>query len=93
MKQSVSRLPTSLAWIAILIIAFVTCALGGMPDSINGPMVVLKAAKNDGRLVRIPPPPHALSKAAKTATITIRYLNAGEVNSFGDTCIGWPEEA
>jgi hypothetical protein len=63
------------------------------PEIANGPKVVLKAAKNDGRLVRIPPPAHALGGSPKTATFTINYLNAGEVNSFGDTCIGWPEEA
>jgi hypothetical protein len=92
MKQPKVSLAASLMWVGIFMVAFATCAIG-MPDSINGPMVVLKAAKNDGRLVRIPPPPHALSKVAGAATFTIRYLNAGEVNGFGDTCIGWPEEA
>ncbi|MFA7158811.1 MAG: hypothetical protein WC299_05860 [Kiritimatiellia bacterium] len=60
--------------------------------ALNGPKVVLKAARNDGRLVRIPPP-EALGGRQAAASFTIRYLNAGEVNGFGDTCIGWPEEA
>ncbi len=77
--------------IGIVIFAFTFCALGET-ISVNGPAVTLKAAKNDGRLVRVPPPSEAFSKAT-SATFTIRYLNAGEVNAFGDTCIGWPEEA
>lgn len=76
--------------IAILSIVFAAC---GMAETVNGPVAVLKAAKNDGRLVRIPPPAHTLGGSAKAATFTIRYLNAGETNSIGDTCIGWPEEA
>jgi len=26
-------------------------------------------------------------------TLTIRYLNAGDVNVYGDVCVGWPENA
>lgn len=81
----------------MLLVGFVTFAFTtrvlGAPVSVSGRMVVLKAARNDGRLVRIPPPAQAFGKAAATATFTIRYLNAGEVNSFGDVCIGWPDEA
>jgi hypothetical protein len=93
MKHSMRWLPALTMWIAVLIVAFVSSAMGGAPDVINGPKVVLKAARNDGRLVRIPPPASSLNKDVKAAAFTIRYLNAGEVNSFGDTCIGWPEEA
>ncbi len=38
-------------------------------------------------------PPANFAKQPKTATFTINYLNAGEVNYYGDVCIGWPEDA
>lgn len=41
---------------------------------------------------RIAAPAH-LAAQPQTATFTIQYLNAGEVNFFGDTSIGWPADA
>ncbi len=38
-------------------------------------------------------PPATLADQPQTATFTIRYLNAGEQNVFGDVCIGWPAQA
>lgn len=92
MKQQKVGMAAAMMFLGIVMFAFTTCVWGA-PVSVNGSMVILKAAKNDGRLIRIPPPPEALGKATATTSFTIRYLNAGEVNSFGDTCIGWPEEA
>jgi len=38
-------------------------------------------------------PPANFAAQPKSATFTIQYLNAGEVNYFGDVCVGWPAEA
>lgn len=43
-------------------------------------------------LFRIGPPANFAIRP-KTATFTIEYLNAGEINYYGDVCVGWPEEA
>ena len=89
MKLTKIRAAVSMALAGIVMFAFTTCAFGE-PAGMTGRKVVLKAAKNDGRMVRIPPPAPV---KAPGSTFTIHYLNAGEVNAFGDTCIGWPEEA
>lgn len=56
------------------------------------PPVQVMIGRND-----LPPyyiaPPANFAEQPKTATFTIRYLNAGEVNYFGDVCVGWPEIA
>ena len=36
-------------------------------------------------------PPVTRSDSSKAAVFTIRYLNAGDVNYFGDVCVGWPD--
>lgn len=38
-------------------------------------------------------PPANFAEQPKTATFTIQYLNAGEVNYYGDVCVGWPDAA
>ncbi|MBU1736356.1 MAG: VCBS repeat-containing protein [Verrucomicrobia bacterium] len=38
-------------------------------------------------------PPANFATQPKTATFTIQYLNTGEVNYYGDVCVGWPEDA
>lgn len=91
MKQNKVRMIVTKMLVGVIMFAFTACVWGA-PISVNGPRVVLKAARNDGRLIRIPPPQEAFGKAA-TASFTIHYLNAGEANAFGDVCIGWPEEA
>ncbi len=76
--------------------AALSCATGANPDPANSMparKVVLKTAPSDGRLFRIPPPVRYRAGAPKSASFTIKYLAAGETNIFGDTCIGWPENA
>ncbi len=38
-------------------------------------------------------PPADLADRPQTAAFTIRYLNAGEQNAYGDVCVGWPAQA
>ncbi len=38
-------------------------------------------------------PPAGRGALPKAAAFHLRYLNAGEINYYGDVCVGWPAEA
>ena len=96
----------SLLAVGFVVFAFI-CAQGAIGQTAMGPLrpegVALSNA-NAPQPVRVmagrsdvPPfqvaPPASFAAKPKTATFTINYLNAGEVNYFGDTGITWRADA
>ncbi len=63
-----------------------------LDDASTPPPVKVMIGRNDVPQFKVAPPAN-FAKQPKTATFTISYLNAGEVNYYGDVCIGWPEDA
>ncbi|MFA5043395.1 MAG: hypothetical protein WC381_02195 [Kiritimatiellia bacterium] len=93
-----------LAIAGLVVFAFV-CAQGVIGQTAMGPLrgvaladadapqpVNVMVGRSDVPQFQIAPPANFVEQP-KTATFTINYLNAGEVNYFGDVCIGWPAEA
>jgi len=92
--------------IGFVVFAFI-CAQGAIGQTAKGPLRPEGVAMADADAPQpvkvmvgekgLPPyrvvPPANFAAKAKSATFTIQYLNAGEVNYFGDVCVGWPEEA
>lgn len=64
----------------------------GVAAAYGLPPAQVMIGRKDVPPLRIAPPAN-FAEQPKTATFSIQYLNAGDVNYFGDVCVGWPEAA
>ena len=66
----------------------------GVQSTVAVPPVTVRVGRSGMPAFRIAAPDAVLKGLQpKTATFTMQYLNTGEVNYYGDVCVGWPTEA
>lgn len=92
--------------VGLVVLAFIFTH-GAIGQTLMGPLRPEGVALSDANVPQpinvmlgekgLPPysvePPANFAEIPKSASFPIQYLNAGEVNYFGDVCIGWPAEA